>query len=497
LLLILAALVLCPMIIVLQAGILAESTRWDEVIYRPFLAASLRSGILLCWLLALGGTVGWILGAIAVLWKFPLNPFVVAIGIQSLQPYFAFSTITWLDGQWGSVWSGLAIVLPVTVYGTMLAGRQITTAEREVLRLTKGTKGLLWQVLLRVMPVSYACALLGSMLVIADPGAGQIMGYHGISGDILVAFSARNDFQLAAMKALALMVMFGPLMLIVCCVFYRRIDYTRLMLITRGRQLLEPKWLVSVLLGSLYAFICSVPLIAAMIGLVRPLMKPPIEKYLLLAREMFLESLGTTILYGISSGLVAVVIAVCFMLVSRNRKKMQWCLLAGGLVLLAVPSCIPSLGMVSLGSQVPAGMDFLFRSQWVVGVTLGLRFVPAAFLLLMIANTKFPISLGEVAAVHQIPLWKRVLRIHLPIRLPALLMTVLIVMILTLSDVSSIALLQPPGGASFGSHLFAVMDNASEKMVASLCVVYLSLPLTLVMLIGVITFWKNLMEPPQ
>lgn len=506
LLLVLAGIVLLPITVVIQAGFVAEGERWDEVIYRPFIAASKRSWGLLLWLTAVGSILGALLGTVASVWRFPLKgfalimlgfplilpPFVVAIGIQSLQPFFDFSTIAWLDGQWGCFWSGLTMVLPVAVYGTMLAGSQITATEREVARMNQGTEGQFRLMFLRVFPISFACAILGSLLVIADPGAGQIMGYHGISGDVLVAFSARNDFQLAAMKAMSLLLMFSPLMVAVCWILYRKLDYKKLSFATRGNQLLEPGWAASVFMGSAYAVFCGIPIIASMVGLVRPLMKPPIEKYMEQAKEMFMESLGTTLLYGLSAGVVAILLAGAFILITGRSKRIEWGLLAGGLVLLAVPSCISSLGMVSMGTGAPESLDFLFRSQWVVGVTMGLRFVPIALLFLLVANAGIPRSLGETAITYQVPRWKRILCIHLPIRLPALVLTLLVVMILTLADVSSIALLQPPGGASFGSHLFAVMDNASEKMVASLCVVYLIVPLSLLGLLGMATLWKNL-----
>jgi ABC-type Fe3+ transport system permease subunit len=501
----LTGVMLLPVMVIVQEGLTAEGGRWDEVIYRPFLAACGRSWGLLVWMTVVGGGIGSLLGTIASIWRFPLKglalvmlgfplilpPFVLAIGIQSLQSFFSFSTIVWLDGRWGCFWSGLLIIVPISVYGTILAASQITASEREVARMSQGSLMMARMILFRVIPVSFATAVLGGLLVIADPGTGQIMGYHGISGDILVAFSARNDFQLAAMKALSLLLMFSPLMLTVCWILNRRLDYRKIAFRTSGKNMIEPSWVVSVLLGGIYALLCAVPIISSMVGLVRPLMRPPTEKYMVQAKEMFIESLGTTLLYGLTSGVVAVVLAgTLLILVHKSKRLTEW-LLAGGLVLLAVPSCISSLGMISMGTSAPAGLDFLFRSHWLVGLSLGIRFAPVALLFLFVANVDIPTSLGETARTYQIPKWKRLLYINLPIRLPALVLSLIAVMILTLADVSSIALLQPPGGASFGSHLFAVMDSASEKMVASLCVVYLIVPLTTLGLLGAATLWKN------
>ena len=46
----------------------------------------------------------------------------------------------------------------------------------------------------------------------ADPGPAQIMGYHGIASEILIAFSARYDAGLAARKALLMAMVLLPVL---------------------------------------------------------------------------------------------------------------------------------------------------------------------------------------------------------------------------------------------------------------------------------------------
>jgi ABC-type spermidine/putrescine transport system permease subunit II len=57
--------------------------------------------------------------------------------------------------------------------------------------------------------------------------------------------------------------------------------------------------------------------------------------------------------------------------------------------------------------------------------------------------------------------------------LPALVASVIIAALLAAADVPSTMFLAPPGSVTFPGRLFAVMDNASERLVASLCLTYL------------------------
>ena len=48
----------------------------------------------------------------------------------------------------------------------------------------------------------------------------------------------------------------------------------------------------------------------------------------------------------------------------------------------------------------------------------------------------------------------------------------LLVALISVADVSSTVLLLPPGAGTFTSRIFGVIDNASERMLSGLCVVY-------------------------
>lgn len=492
--LLIVAAVLLPLAMVLGSVSPFADGAWDQVLYRPFLYATKRSFTLLLWLSLFGSLLGVLMGSVAAAWKFQLKlpalmllcvplilpSFVTAIGVQSLQPFFSFTASKWLDGYWGSFWSGLAIVLPLSTLGCFVAGLTVSQSEREVVRLSQGN--LLWQMICRIYPVALASATFGALLFLSDSGSGQIMGYHGISGDILVSFSAKNDFHSAAMKSLALILLFLPIALVMVMLARRQCSFDLLQLKQSHADLDEPVWWRSILLSSAYTFLCTLPVLAIFIGLVRPLRTMSSQRYIDQAFELFWDSIGTTLFYGGGAALVALVLAGVL-----NRivpKKWRGVSLFVSVLLIAIPSCISALGMVKLGTGMPASMDWLFRSELVVALGLGLRYVPLAYLLIVVTGRVLPKSSVEAAQIYQVPAWQKFFSILLPTHLEKWLSCFILIALFTLADVSSMTLLQPPGGASFGSHLFAVMDAASEKTVAGLCVVYLTVPLTLATLLA-------------
>ena len=200
------------------------------------------------------------------------------------------------------------------------------------------------------------------------------------------------------------------------------------------------------------------------------------------ATDLFRESLLTTLGYGGTAAITALLLSYLLALLLPQKLHLPMASLL--LVSLSVPSAVSALGLVLIGSHAPPAMDWFFRGEAIVGIALGLRLSGVAFLFLLAARSAITRSARLVSTTFDLSVpskcWHFKLLPHL---IPGVLTAVLLVLV-ALSDVSAIALLQPPGGASFGSHLFAVMDAASEKVVASLCLVYLSVPFLLFLLSG-------------
>jgi len=93
--------------------------------------------------------------------------------------------------------------------------------------------------------------------------------------------------------------------------------------------------------------------------------------------------------------------------------------------------------------------------------------------------------------LYELSLWQKLRAIYMPYYSGHLCACFIITCLILLADVSSMSLLQPPGGSSFGSHLFAVMDAASERVVAALCLIYVSIPVIVTLLYSTYKLIKN------
>jgi ABC-type Fe3+ transport system permease subunit len=185
------------------------------------------------------------------------------------------------------------------------------------------------------------------------------------------------------------------------------------------------------------------------------------------------DSAGPTLWYNLTAGVIAAGLGLALMFgAGRSRARRRTVLLAG-LLLLGMTPALHALGWARLAAGAPAWLDGLTRSGWTVGLALGLRLMPVAAIFFLIIWARLPHSMNEAGEVHGVPTWQMAARVWLPWLGPALVAAVIAVALLALADVGTSQLLQPPGGSTFALRLFAVMDNASERLVAALCLVYL------------------------
>jgi ABC-type Fe3+ transport system permease subunit len=233
------------------------------------------------------------------------------------------------------------------------------------------------------------------------------------------------------------------------------------------------KWLT----GLIMVLLAGILLFPALFGLIRPLLHPPQASYLNEAKELFIESMPVTLLYGCTAGLIAGSGAFLTVVCMPRSGKGRALLLFVCLFLFALPPSLNALGMLRIGTSAPAWLDFLFRSGWVVGVGEGLHFLPLGIVFLLVAWQRVPYSLQDAARLHGVPNLIYAFRIAAPAIIRPLVVVILVCGLLALADVTSTVLLQPPGGSSYGTHLFAIMDNSSEKLVAAFCLVYMLVPL--------------------
>lgn len=458
-----------------------------ELLRGPFAAALKRSLVQTAWVAAVSLALGWPFGVACGLVDWPgrrwalalmapalfLPVFLWAIGWASWRAWLPYRFHGWVDGLPGCVLALTTQVTPLVVLATVVATRTISRSMAEAARVAGGSWTLGCAGARLAFPASLCAALLGAMLTLADPGPAQIMGYHGASSEILIALAARNDVALAGLKSMALACAVLPLMAVIA---WRSAAWMHGEFL--GRELsraapLRPRrgrWALGLALLALPVTWAALPLA----GLLRPLLTPPVTGAWDYSLKALRDSAGATLWYSLTAGLVAAGLGLALVFgAGRSRARRRTVLLAG-LLLLGLTPALHALGWARLAASAPAWLDGLTRSGWTVGLALGLRLMPVAAIFFLSMWTRLPRSMNEAGEVHGVSAWQMAARVWLPWLGPALLAAVIAVGLLALADVGTSQLLQPPGGSTFALRLFAVMDNASERLVAALCLVYLA-----------------------
>jgi ABC-type Fe3+ transport system permease subunit len=175
-----------------------EPRSFAAVLTAPFLGALKRTLVLFTAVIAGALVLGWPAGTLMGLVPFSgqrllfaalavplLTPSSLwAVGISLARPWFAYRHQWWLDGFWGALLAGLVQALPLVLLASALLVRVLPWSQIDWTLLSNGWPALLVASARFSLPAAVAAAVLGGLIVIADPGAAQIMGYHGMATEI-------------------------------------------------------------------------------------------------------------------------------------------------------------------------------------------------------------------------------------------------------------------------------------------------------------------------
>jgi len=431
--------------------------------------------------------LGWPLGSAAALYRFParglllimtslpllMPSLLLALGWSALSLATGLPPRGWLDGYVGCLVSFVASGLALVTLTALAAASAIPENQREAARLFGGERALLRNALRSSLAPTALAALLAGILTLSDPAPGQIFSQRTAAGAILESFAARNDLVLASRQSAALALAALSLSLPLLLASARG-----LALLTFARSPLNTS-LRSVAPASAtttIGFLCVTTLLMLpAAGLTLPLWHAPstslagaFEAAFARASDTALDSLG----YALAAGALSAGLALALAAAAGRSARLQGAVLALSVFLLAIPAAAPALGLASLAAAAPPWADPVLRGALMVGVALGLRFLPVAALLMLRAWSSTAPGWFEVAALHGISLRAFAGSILLPALAPGLLLSVALVGLLAASDVVTVLLLHPPGRPSLALSIFTVMANAPEATVAALCVVY-------------------------
>jgi ABC-type Fe3+ transport system permease subunit len=239
----------------------------------------------------------------------------------------------------------------------------------------------------------------------------------------------------------------------------------------------------------------SALLVALVVGIVFPtlgLCLPATENPMFMrAWQKVASTAMTTLVFAGGAGLIAVLLAIAIALSTALDTHARLTSLAVLLAVLALPPALAAIGVSRLATQAPPQLDWLTRSEFTVALVLGLRFVPIAAIVMMRAVASLSPSWTDAGRIHGVSAGRLFVRVILPILTPAIIVSLVLVMVLAAADITTTHLLQPPGRQSLPVGIFTVMANSPEGFVASLCLLYLACVVGLLTAASQLARWSS------
>jgi ABC-type Fe3+ transport system permease subunit len=501
------------LIVVSLAG--ASRHDWNDIFYRPFIGSVGRSARQIACVTIISAVLGIPCGVGLRLVRFPLKaglyfllflpllvpPFLWAIGIESLKPLVSYRWQGYLDGAWAAVLAYTVLITPIVAFTTGVLTRRIPRSACDAALLVGGPSYVIRKTAFFVLPGAAAVAFAGALLTLGDSGVGQITGFHGAPSDILIAFSARGDLHSAAFKAAIISALCSPFIALAGWTLLRRLNFASS---GRSSAALRPVVITTktkrVIVNLIVVFLAGASLMPALIGLLRPLCRPPLAKRELAAAwVLWWDSFSVTAIYFVAAGVGATTLGWILATHATRTPRLQRTLFLLSLGYLTLPPAVYALAVVLLRSKSYITFGFPCDYDWFTGLVLGCHFVPISVAILLPCLRNLPASFEQAAQLHGLSGLRYQRFVRLPLVVSAILVSTVAAGLLALADVSTAMLLQQPGHSSFGAHLFAIMDNSSEQNVASLCVIYGAFPAAIIAIwfgaIGVRNTFGCLLRP--
>lgn len=478
---------LAPAVLFLVSSALnASDASWRELAGIPFqravqhtLVLALTGSAISIWLGArlAGGLVSlpaWIRRPVLAVLILPLlaPPFLSSLGISAFGMSLPYKYHRWFDGLQGSIHTMLCHLIPLTAVAAYFGMMSMSKSQREGLALFASAR-MGRRVMRRwVSPLVWWVTMVGLGYVLFDAGAAQIMGYHGIGSEVLIAFAARYDWTLAGIKlglsTLALL------------------PFALLLAYLGGRHVREPifggnsgsasgsavrppcTWFGVLLVVLAVGLLVILPIW----GLIRPLKAGSSAETVGYALNALRDTAWPTLMSAGLAALLSTALGFAMALLARRDEKARFPLLMASLVAMAIPSAITGIAWGRIVTALPASLDFLLRSSAVVGIASGLKLWPVPAIIGLYALARIPRSADESARLTGMSTRRRLVRIVLPPLFPYAGLSALVTAFLALADVGTLLMLQAPGETTYIGRLLAVLDNASQQTVAALCLFY-------------------------
>src|SRR5262249_44635860 len=154
---------------------------------------------------------------------------------------------------------------------------------------------------------------------------------------------------------------------------------------------------------------------------------------------------------GLGAGAVSASLGMAAGWAAAPVRGLRHIVLAASFFFIAMPASLTALGTLVFFTKLPSIFDLVTRSGCAVAIANGIRFAALVTVLCLLAACRFPKSQGDAAQLHAVPLWKWIWHVVLPHMRSTLTACILLAALLSVAEVSTTLLLQPPGQATFST----------------------------------------------
>ena len=189
------ALAIAPAVTLLWPAFLAGAPESTDALGSNFGIALLRSLLVTAGAAGVSFVVGLPTGVFAGLYEFPARrlllgalaipllvpSFLWAIGLSMLRIRLGLSPSSVFSGATGCMLAFSSVGLPLVVYASFVATRTLSKGQVDAMRLAGGERALVRYASRSALGVAALAALFAGVVVLSDPGPGQILGYPGVA----------------------------------------------------------------------------------------------------------------------------------------------------------------------------------------------------------------------------------------------------------------------------------------------------------------------------
>jgi iron(III) transport system permease protein len=411
--------------------------------------------------------------AVLVVIPFAIPDFVVSFGWSSLS--------TWVAGYRGAVLVMTLAVYPLVYLPVAASFRGADPGQEEIARSLGASR---ISTFVRITLGQARRAILGgsllvALVILAEYGAFEILGYQTFTTEIFSEFSVGFDTASACALSLVL-VLFSLVVMVGESSLRGSGDVARsgpgVQRVTTRRPLRRMK------IPVLFAFVA---LVAAALGV-------PVGSSLYwmfeggahgLAGESLLSSALYTAGYSAAAALVATLMALpVALLVIRRPSALNRLLTRTTFLVLAMPGLVVALALAYFSEQ---HLDsFEYQRAPLLVFAYALMFFPLALVGVRASVAQAPVALEEIAGSLGVPRHRVLLRVTLPLVAPGLGAAFCLVFLSAVTELTATLILIPTGVQTLATQFWAYQQNLSYGQAAPFALVIIAIAAVPAYLLG-------------